>query len=404
MHLPSPLRATLSFETAHDPAVRVHVGRAPASAELVVASDAWRAFLGKYTEHADWNAACPVGPALAAVTASVEVFKRIVRTNSGSGRARLAPDDFAYSAFNHGTGDRAVAGPDVRELRVADTAIAGCGAGGSGVAFILAMHPRITGSITLIEPGKHKASNLNRYLASTATDTQVARHKLASLVDHLAHCSPTLALGLHAVPWEQLDSHPWDTIVSAVDTVEARWQIQRRCADTATIIDLAVDDLLYSVLRVTPGGRCLFCKHPFDPDMGIKQRALRWGVPLDAIREWTATDTPVDEAMLQTLAETQGRDRTEFQELLGVPFRETPALLECGATSLRADVPSQAPVLPLATGAAAAIGAAELIKNTADMTPLDNWLAHDLRRSPTDAWTKHRNPLRDCPHHGTGRS
>ena len=56
--------------------------------------------------------------------------------------------------------------------------------------------------------------------------------------------------------------------------------VQRRAREDATIVDLAVDDLLYSVLRVTPGERCLFCKHPYDADLAVKQRALRWGVPL----------------------------------------------------------------------------------------------------------------------------
>ena len=359
----STFQGSIRLGPASNPTVRVHVGGTPGTAEVVIASDAWRVLTGRFVTDADWHAANPIGPALAAVVAAVEVFKRLVTANAGGTDARLAPQDFAYSAFNYGVNTDAAVGPDVGAVRLSDLAIIGCGAGGSGVAYILAMHARLDGVLALIEPGIHKLSNLNRYLATTADDVHGGRHKLSSLVNHLACFAPSLVLDLHARPWEQLDTHPWATLISAVDTIEARWQIHRRAPDHATIIDLAVYDLLYSVLRVTPGGRCLFCKHPHDPDLAVKQRALRWGVPLETIRDWTATNKPVDDAMLKILCRTQGRDAAVFNELLGLPFSETPRLLECGSTSLRADIPSQAPVLPLATSAVAVAGAAEIIKH-----------------------------------------
>jgi molybdopterin/thiamine biosynthesis adenylyltransferase len=396
----STFRASLSRGPARDAAVRVHIGGTPGTADVVVASDAWRVLVGSFATEADWHATSPIGPALGAVIAAVEVFKRLVISNARETDTRLAPEDFAYSAFNYGVDADAAVGPDVSTVRLTDVAIVGCGAGGSGAAYVLAMHPRLSGAIALIEPGIHKLSNLNRYLATTADDVHRARHKLSSLVNHLVCFAPSLVLELHARRWEQLDAHPWGRLVSAVDTIEARWQIQRRARDDAEIIDLAVDDLLYSVLRVTPGGRCLFCKHPYDPDLAVKQRALRWGVPLETIRDWTVTDKPVDHGMLETLCRTQGQDRSAFIELLGVPFSETPRLLECGTTSLRADVPSQAPVLPLATSAAAAVvGAAEVIKHVTGMPRLDNWLAHDLRRRAAGPWSKHRGPVGGCPNH-----
>lgn len=395
----STIQSSLTIGWAEEATVRVQVGGPPAGADIVAGSDAWRALLGAYSAEADWSAASQIGPSLAAVVTAVEVFKRIVAANAGRTDARHAPADFAFSGLNYGVDDDAAVGPDVGAVRLSDTGIVGAGAGGSGTAYVLAMHPRLTGILGLIEPGFHKMSNLNRYLAAAASDVHTPRHKLSSLVDHLARFAPSLALDLHARPWEQLDAHPWGTLISAVDTIEARWQIQRRARRDAIIIDLAVDDLLYAVLRVTPAGRCLFCKHPFDPDLAVNQRALRWGAPPDTIRAWTVTNRPVDREMLEALAHTQGRDPEDFIELLGMPFSETPRLLECGSTTLRADVPSQAPVLPLATTAVAVIGAAELIKNAAGLPPLDNWLAHDLRRSPARPWVKRRGPLGGCPEH-----
>jgi len=395
----SEFLASLHPVPAPDPDVRVQIGGRPGTADIVAAPDAWRALFGRFTADADWACSCPIGSALAAALAAVEVFKRLVAANRGGAHDRLAPADYAYSAVNYQAGTDAAPGPDVPVLRLAGPAILGCGAGGSGTACITAMHPRLSGNLALIEPGVHKLSNLNRYLATTAYDVCLPRHKLSTLVEHLARFAPSLALELHARPWEQLDSHPWDTMISAVDTVEARWAIQRRAAAGATIIDLAVDDLLYAALRVTPGGWCLFCKHPYDPDLAIKQRALRWGVPLDTVRDWTAADKAVDLQMLEILGRTQGKPVSAFSDLLGVPFTDTPRLIECGSTTLQADVPGQTPILPLATSAAAVIGASELIKQATGRSGLDNWLAHDMRRNPESPWRKHRDPLRGCPNH-----
>ncbi|MDF1597275.1 MAG: ThiF family adenylyltransferase [Acidimicrobiia bacterium] len=390
--------AELSFEPPDDAVVQIGIGTNPGSADLVVACDAWRALLGAAGDQASWETANPIGAALAAVVTAAETFKAIIAGNGGR-NTTPAPPDFIYSAFNYGVDDSAEIGPDVYKLELQDVAIAGCGAGGSGTAFILGMHPRLSGTIDLIEPGIHKVSNINRYLPALAGDVHTPRHKLSSIADHLARTAPALDLALHPRPWEQLDRHPWSTVVSAVDTVEARWQIQQRTRSDAVIIDLAVNDLLYSVLRVVPGGRCLFCKHPFDPDLAVNQRALRWGVPLVTIKEWSSANRPVDEAMIRSLAHTQNRPPEDFDDLLGILFTNTPALLECGSTSLRADVPSQAPILPLATTAVAIVGAAEVIKHVIGLPPLDNWLAHDLRRNPTGPWSTYRAPIQDCPHH-----
>lgn len=395
----APYQADLSLGSSDNPVVTIGIGTEPGSSDIVVASDAWRALVGSWTAEADWWAANPVGPAISAAITATEAFKAITAANGAPGTTP-SPPDFAYSAFNYGVNRDAEPGVDVPELELQDLAIVGCGAGGSGLVHVLGMHPDLSGRIHLIEPGVHKLSNLNRYLAALAADVHGRRHKLASLVGHLAVTASTLDLVLLPRPWEQLNRHPWSTVVSAVDTIESRWQIQTRAAESATIIDLAVDDLLYSVLRY--GGsddQCLYCKHPFDPDLAVKQRALRWGVSRQEVEEWTTANKPVDANMIYPLARTQNRTPEDFADLLGMPFRDTPRLLECGSTSLRADVPSQAPILPLATTAVAVVGAAEVIKSTAGFPPLDNWLAHDLRRNPTGPWSQHRGPIAGCPHH-----
>jgi molybdopterin/thiamine biosynthesis adenylyltransferase len=394
----SDYRADIAFAHSAEAVVRVHIGSAGNG--LVVAADGWRALLGRHAEEAAWSAAPPYGAALAASLAATEVFKQLLAANGGPDPARRPVIDLAYSAFNDGVGDESARGPDLRELVLRDLAVVGCGAGGSAALYVLAMQPGLAGEIALIEPDRHKMSNLNRYLMTTAADVHEGRHKLATVVDHLARYAPRLHPTLYPEPWEQLGAHAWPFLLATVDTVEARWAIQQRAIEGAEILDGAVLDLLYSLLRVVPGGRCLECKHPYDPELPLKHRAERWGQDLETIRRWTADNTTVTTEMIEQLAVTQNKPTEEYAGLKGVLFRDVPRLTECGETALRTDVPSQAPVLPLATTPVGVLLAAEIAKREiAPEAQLSNWLAHDLARSPDRPRLKWRPAHANCPRH-----
>jgi molybdopterin/thiamine biosynthesis adenylyltransferase len=397
-----PYEAAIAVGTTDAADVRVLIGDATASAAagVVVGADAWRALLGRYSEHALWDADAPYGAALAAALAAAEVFKRLLRANGLDDPSRRLLMDFAFSAFDFGIDGKAVIGPDVHELVLRDLAVVGCGAGGSAALYVLAMQAGIAGEIALVEPGRHKLSNISRYLMTTAGDVHESRHKLSSAVDHLARFAPALVPTLYPLAWEMLDAPQWPFLLSTVDTVPARWNIQRRAAAGAEILDAAVNDLFYNVIRVTPGGWCLECKHRFDPDYDLKQRAARWGVDVDTVRTWTNANVAVTAEMIAVLAETQGKGADEYLELEGKAFRDVALLTECGETRLRTDVPSQAPVLPLATTAAGVILAAEIAKRfMAPEAHLCNWLGHFLDRAPERPRVVWRPASAGCPHH-----
>ncbi len=396
-----PYQAAIAFDADVAPDVNVQIGNATTSnADVVVAADSWRALLGRYSEQAIWDGAAPYGAALAAALATAEVFKRLLVANGLEDPGRRLLFDFAFSAFNYGVDDAAAAGPDVHELALRDVAVVGCGAGGSAALYVLAMQPSLSGQIGLVEPGRHKLSNLNRYLMTTASDVHERRHKLSSAIDHLARFAPALTPTVYPLSWEMLQSHPWPLLLSTVDTVPARWQIQRRAVEGAEILDAAVNDLFYNVIRVVPGGWCLQCKHPFDPDYDFKQRAARWGVDVGTVRAWTAANVTVTSEMIVVLAQTQGKEPDEYAALEGVPFGEVPLLTECGETRLRTDVPSQAPVLPLATTAVGVLLAAEIAKHFAGSgVRLGNWLGHYLDRAPKRPRMVWRPASRSCRRH-----
>ncbi len=396
----SEFQAAIDFSRTSAATVTVNIGSGASDAHVRVSADGWRALLGGYVEHADWSAPAPYGAALAAALAASETFKHLLTANGYGDSRRVQAGDLALSTFDYGVGASAGKGPALHELIVGGLAVIGCGAGGTAALYVTAMQPGLAGEIDLVEPGRHKLSNLNRYLMSTASDVHEARHKLASAANHLARHAPALALGFHAVTWEMLSDRPWPFLLSTVDTVPARWAIQQRAPQGAEILDAAVSDLLYSVLRVVPGGRCLECKHPHDPDYELKQRAARWGVELQTIRDWTSEDEPVTAEMIAQLAETQNRDPADYAEVEGTAFSKVPALTECGETRLSTQVPSQAPVLPLATTAAGAILAAEIAKRfAAPQAQLHNSIDHHLARNPRAPRVVWRPASKRCPRH-----
>jgi hypothetical protein len=155
---------------------------------------------------------------------------------------------------------------------------------------------------------------------------------------------------------------------------------------------------------VVPGGWCLECKHPYDADYELKQRAKRWGQELDTVRTWMRENVPVTADMIACLAEVQNREPAEYAELEDLPFTETPAMIECGETKLQTEVPSQAPVLPLATTPAGVLLAAEVAKHfVAPEAQLMNWLAHDLGRRSGPAAPRKTASLREVPAARLGR-
>jgi hypothetical protein len=168
----------------------------------------------------------------------------------------------------------------------------------------------------------------------------------------------------------------------------------------AEILDGAVIDLTYGLLRVVPGGRCLECAHPYDPELPLKQRAARWGQHLEIVRRWWRDNVRIDAPMLAQLEEAQGMPAGQYAALAGERFRDVTDRTECGATPLRTDIPSQAPVLPLATTPVGVLLAAEIAKRAvAPEAQLANWLSHDLARAADAPWSKWRPAHAACPRH-----
>lgn len=391
----SEYRSTLSFTPVDGvPDVTVSIGEG--SADVVVGADAWRALLGRFVAEARWQDESPLGPYLAAVLAATEVFKRLVRLNFDIFEGSLVTD-VALSLYDYGVGSAAGISSDLRNIHLANLAIAGAGAGGTACLYTLASFPELSGEIGLIEPRTLKPSNLGRYLMATYQQVHAGEHKVDSAISFLERRAPALRILPERCKWEERSPRDWGTVVAAVDTLEGRWAVQ---ADhPPVVLDAGViDGTLYAILRVLPNGWCLQCKHPKDPELTWRRRALRWGITVEECKRLYATRAPTTRVQLERLAEVQNRPLDTFLPLEGVPFDEVPALTECGETPLALAVPSQAPVLPLATTAAGIALAAEVVKDAMGVgAVLRNYFVHDLRYAPRPDGMRFKAARLDCP-------
>jgi len=362
-------------------------------ADVCLGSDPWRALVGKFVQSARWTAYCPLGPYIAATIGAAEAFKRLLYVNFGWNEGIMITD-LAFSLFDYSLGDNATIGPDITQLQLYDVAIAGCGAGGTAALYTLVSFPEVSGEINVVEPGYLKASSLGRYLMSNYTQVHAPVHKLESVEQFMTSYAPKVRVHGEQKFWHEV-RRDWGIVVATVDKPESRWDIQR--SGPRVILDAGVMGTLYAVLRVIPGGWCLECKHPPDPAVTWKKRALRWGLSVEEINQRIKEGTSISRADIERLADVQGRPVEHFLSLEGRRFDEIPPLTECGQTPLTLAVPSQTPVLPLATTSAGIVLAAEVVKELHGLGKrLSNYLIHDLRFQPRENSHRFKPRIPNC--------
>ena len=374
------------------PDVTVAIG--DGDADIRLGADGWRVLIGSFAVESSWDEQSPLGAYLAATIGAAEVLKRLLLINVGWADGVLI-EHLAFSLVDYSAGPDATPGIDIPGVDLRDVAIAGTGAGGSAALYTLASFPDLTGHLTVVEPGLLKPSSLGRYLMTTYEQVHAPIHKLDSMSRFVDVHASELALDPIEGYWHEVE-RDWGLVLSTVDTPEAKRDVQRSRPEA--ILDAGViGGMLYGVLRVIPGGWCLECKHPYDPETMWNQRAARWGLGVDEVKRRYLTRELVTRQDIEHLADVQGRSVASLLELEGVPFDQIPSLTECGETPLSLQVPSQSPVLPLGTTAAGIVLAAEVVKQMTGVgRRLSNYFTHDLRRLPRSVDQRFRRKRQDC--------
>ncbi|MCI0590816.1 MAG: ThiF family adenylyltransferase [Gammaproteobacteria bacterium] len=372
------------------------------SSQVTIQADAWAAYINVSQKCSDWSTPVPFGPHLAACLGVAEVFKRLLHHNFPHQihRPFRFLEDTTFCGLTYGEHSGPAAYPTLpNPIRLDGVAIAGTGAGGSAAVYTLGCLPGLTGEIALLDPGRHKRSNLARYLLSTYQDCFEGTLKARAAHNFLQNWQPAVHVRCENHSYADVAHRDFRLVVSTVDTPEARWDIQRD--NPSVILDAAVLETIYALLRIEPGdGMCLGCKHPYDPDVTWKRRAAMWGKTMDVIHELYIARAPVQWVDIAELAEVQGRPIADFVELLGRPFDEVPQLTECGQSRFDLQIPNQAATLPFVTAIAGVLVAAEVVKNQcAPRLTLRNWFEHDLLWSPKPDRHRFRRRILDCHLH-----
>jgi len=372
-----------------NPTVTVSIGASDSTinaANIRVEANAWTAYINASRPRADWNPELPFGSHIAATLATAEIFKHLLLHNFPQQTAQLQIkllDDTEFCALTYGRDPGENQHPVIDgTLHLDNVAIAGVGAGGSAALYTLSCLQSLAGEITLIDPGCHKQSNLSRYMLSTYDDCHNRTLKSDRAYDFLKERHPLVDIQKEPLPYADVVDRNFRLVVSTVDTPEARWDIQQDWP--SVILDAAVVESIYAVLRVYPGtGLCLGCKHPYDPEATWKRRASMWGKSLDEVRLLALERALVSQSDIEQLAYVQNQPIERFAELVGMPFDRVPAITECGDTRFNLQVPNQAATIPFVTTMAGVLIASEIVKDhIARATVLNNWFEHNMFWEP----------------------
>lgn len=208
--------------------IRVRVGSGGDSGcDLFLGATAWSAFVSPSSPRPVRDSACPVGPLAAGTLGAAEVFKLAFDAKVPGA---LAGREYSLSllTYGDGIGNEPEPAPDLS----LDLVLYGAGSVGTGFAHALALAPQFAGPVAVVDNGTFDEKNPYKYslldwatasrgaakapwLARRLRDLSRGRLRTAGFVgtaeQYVASLDPDYRIPL---------------AVSAVDTVEARFEIQ----------------------------------------------------------------------------------------------------------------------------------------------------------------------------------
>lgn len=221
----SELRPTSSEAVTR--AIRVRIGEGDIEADLFVGATAWSAFVSPSSPQPIHDSGCPVGPLAAGTLGAAEIFKLAFGTKVPR---TLVGQEYSISLLTYGDGqkDEPEPGPDL----LLDLVLYGAGSVGTGFAHALALAPQFAGTIAVVDNGTFDEKNPYKYSLLDWATASAGQPKAPWLARRLGELSDrrleaTAFVGTAEQHVASLDEgYRIPLAVSAVDTVEARLEIQ----------------------------------------------------------------------------------------------------------------------------------------------------------------------------------
>jgi hypothetical protein len=275
----------------------------------------------------------PIGAAAAACLAAANVFRAVFsRQLSGSGPDR----DLSLCLFDYKVNDPSCERCDsaIEGAIVEHATLVGAGAIGNGVLWALARSP-IGGVLNVIDPESIDETNPQRYVLTDCA-TRIAKVELAANILQTASIKAAPFKGT----WTEFvqSGTPFSLVAAAVDTVEARVEIQASLPRHVLNAWTQSGDLGISRHAFLGDQACLAClyippyAHPSE-DL-LVQQAIRYSGDIMAVRNLLYTNEPLDMNWIERIANDMTVDRSLVLPFLGRPLRELYQKGICGGILL----------------------------------------------------------------------
>lgn len=293
--------------------------------------------------------------------------------------------------------DDVTAAPDLPAGTEINSALLGLGAVGTAAAVILA-GMGLTGSLLIADRQRFEEENIGTYSLGTAADAEAKTHKVDLAAELLR---PHFDIREHRGDIADLparvdaDELPWPNIVlSAVDSVEARHQVQRLWAEHH--IDVGTGSTTVGLHHARAKGACLQCFFPIRTDGPTPEQRLATQLGIDS-HALGRDELWTDEEIAALPASADPRLAT----LVGKPKCATANLLGLTALPGAADY---RPSVPFVSQQAACLLVGRLIAELVSPSqfeagyapPRTNFAQYDTLLGPRWADLEGRDPSAGC--------
>lgn len=384
----------------------LHFGAGARDATVSIGSDGWLVHVatdGTPTRFSDQTN--PVGSYAAACMGVAEVFKALLRDYVGEEniRGRVTPiENTTFSTYDYKVDPANPANPVLPSIvNLHNLNVIGVGAGGGALVQTLSALDAVRGTIRLVDSDEVSSSNLNRYIWAYRRDEGAMKAEVGKQVMVDAHPALTFAVKSYSQPYiafsDEVDEEALELVVSAVDTVRAREQIQWDLPET--ILDASTNqEGDYVVLCVAFGeGQCLACKHRGRQD-GVKREMAvlsdQIGLDTDTLVDMNTDNSAFTPDHVDRIAAyvngTTDITVPEPGERFSDWFRQHCGHLDLGGADMEVPVP----FLPVTAGI---LLAGEVIKQRHfPGAQVDNRFTHNMLGVPVEGMHGFTNAHPDC--------
>lgn len=402
----SPVTVRQSDYSDNDADTSLHLGAGTSDATVSIGSNGWLVHVatdGTHTRFSDQGN--PVGSYAAACMGVAEVFKALLREYVGEEniQGRVMPiEDTTFSTYDYTVNPANPENPDLPSVvNLHNLNVIGVGAGGGALVQTLSALDAVRGTIRLVDSDEVSSSNLNRYIWAYRRDVGAMKSEVGKQVVVEAHPALTFAVKSYSQPYiaftEEVDEAALELVVSAVDTVRAREQIQWDLPEM--ILDASTNQAGdYVVLCVAFGeGQCLACKHQGRQD-GVKREMAvlsdQIGLDTDTLVDMNTDNAAFTPNEVDTIAGyvDGSADITipEPGERFSDWFRQHCGHLDLGGADMEVPVP----FLPVTAGV---LLAGEVIKQRHfPEAQVDNRFTHNMLGVPVEGMHGFTNAHPDC--------